>query len=157
MILVRTPLACGVWVGEMKLRPGLSVHAAGFNSVDVHELRSTIAGHRLENLTESFRSVMVKRHAVPLSAPPFTVSTSQCPNSLRVPASLGRFSMLRSAHFARLQRLARSFSAYFTPLFGKSVRSTPATYPRFTQLQSVFSQNLVSVFQPFKLNSAITA
>lgn len=86
-----------------------------------------------------FLSVIVKRHAVDVSFPPFTVSSSQCPKFSRSSTSFGRLSMLCSAHFARLKFFLEPFSLYFSPLLGKSVLETPGISPPFTQLYNVFS------------------
>lgn len=72
-----------------------------------------------------FLSVIVKRHSVDVSFPPFTVSNSQCPKFSRSSTSFGRLSMLCSAHFARLKFFLKPFSLYFLPLPGKSVLETP--------------------------------
>lgn len=81
-----------------------------------------------------FRSVIVRRHSVDASFPPFTVSSSQCPKFFLSSASFGRYSMLCPAHSALLYRLAEPFFLYFAPLFGRSVRKMPHISPPFTQL-----------------------
>lgn len=104
-----------------------------------------------------FLSVIVKRHAVDESFPPFTVSSSQCPKFSRSSTSFGRLSMLYSAHFARLKFFLEPFSLYFSPLLGKSVLETPGISPPFTQLYNVFSTARVSLGQPFIFSSASVA